>query len=239
VGMPLWLTGGPGGEDAAMQHGYTNSTTRDGGLVRKTYQGPDALHRAKSERLALRLLAGRIPVPVVVDGGDTTSLTMQFVEGEHGQELIDAGKAEHVLRACGGVLARLHAIDVSTVYPGTHAKGLVIRHGDFGPNNVLLSSETLEITAVLDWEFSGPGQAIEDLAWCEWIVRMHHPDVVAAVGVLYDAYGWEPTWSQRHETMIARCLWLQDFSRRWDPAGAGVRQWRDRVAVTAGWTNDQ
>jgi len=146
--------------------GYTNSTTRDGGLVRKTYQGPDALHRAKSERLALRLLAGRIPVPVVVDGGDTTSLTMQFVEGEHGQELIDAGKAEHVLRACGGVLARLHAIDVSTVYPGTHAKGLVIRHGDFGPNNVLLSSETLEITAVLDWEFSGPGQAIEDLAWC-------------------------------------------------------------------------
>jgi aminoglycoside phosphotransferase (APT) family kinase protein len=142
--------------------GYTNSTTRDGGLVRKTYQGPDALHRAKSERLALRLLAGRIPVPVVVDGGDTTSLTMQFVEGEHGQELIDAGKAEHVLRACGGVLARLHAIDVSTVYPGTHAKGLVIRHGDFGPNNVLLSSETLEITAVLDWEFSGPGRAIED-----------------------------------------------------------------------------
>lgn len=221
-----------------MQHGYTNSTTRDGGLVRKTYQGPDALHRAKSERLALRLLAGRIPVPVVVDGGDTTSLTMQFVEGEHGQELIDAGKAEHVLRACGGVLARLHAIDVSTVYPGTYAKGLVIRHGDFGPNNVLLSSETLEITAVLDWEFSGPGQAIEDLAWCEWIVRMTIRTSSPPSASFTTRTAGNP-WSQRHETMIARCLWLQDFSRRWDPAGAGVRQWRDRVAVTAGWTNDQ
>ncbi len=49
--------------------------------------------------------------------------------------------------------------------------GEVIRHGDFGPNNVLLDSATMTVTALLDWEFSTVGPRIDDLAWCEWIVR--------------------------------------------------------------------
>ncbi|WP_461012009.1 phosphotransferase [Streptomyces capparidis] len=47
-------------------------------------------------------------------------------------------------------------------------------HGDFGPNNVLLNPGTFEVTAVVDGEFAHLGDPVEDLAWCEWIVRTHH-----------------------------------------------------------------
>jgi aminoglycoside phosphotransferase (APT) family kinase protein len=35
---------------------------------------------------------------------------------------------------------------------------------------------------VVDWEFAHLGDPVEDLAWCEWIVRMHHPEHVDAPG---------------------------------------------------------
>jgi aminoglycoside phosphotransferase (APT) family kinase protein len=50
-----------------------------------------------------------------------------------------------------------------------------------GPNNVLFDLGTMAVTALLDWEFSGIGEAIDDIAWCEWIVRVHHPDAVSAM----------------------------------------------------------
>jgi len=36
----------------------------------------------------------------------------------------------------------------------------------------------------VDWEWAHAGNPIEDLAWCEWIVRMHHPRDVTALGAL-------------------------------------------------------
>ena len=53
--------------------------------------------------------------------------------------------------------------------------GQVLVHGDYGPQNVLLDPATQEITAVLDWEWAHAGHPVEDIAWCEWIVRMHQP----------------------------------------------------------------
>jgi Phosphotransferase enzyme family len=57
-----------------------------------------------------------------------------------------------------------------------------VHHGDFGPNNILLDPATFTVTAVLDWERAGPRpDPVDDLAWCEWIVRIHHPGDAAAV----------------------------------------------------------
>jgi aminoglycoside phosphotransferase (APT) family kinase protein len=111
----------------------------------------------------------------------------------------------------------------------------VIRHGDFGPNNVLFDPDTMAVTALLDWEFSGIGAAIEDIAWCEWIVRMHHPDAVGALPAFFDAYRSTPPWELRKRVMLSRCRWLEAFCRRWDPHGDGVRQWQARAVATASW----
>jgi aminoglycoside phosphotransferase (APT) family kinase protein len=211
-----------------LRHGYTNRTVGDGRTVVKHYEGPDAAARRDRERQVLTELQGAVPVPPVV-GSDGESLEMGFVAGVQGQELIEAGHASAVLRACGEVLRRIHAVPAP---PGT-----VLVHGDFGPNNVLVDPETFTVTVVVDWEFSRCGDPLADLAWCEWIVRMHHPGEVEAVADFHAAYGKPvPEWPVRHAAMLERCAELREFCERWEPGGAGVRSWEERLAVTAAWT---
>jgi RIO-like serine/threonine protein kinase len=103
-------------------HGYTNQTVRDGVVV-KTHAGPDAPARLDREYRALQLVRDHVPVPPVLDRAPHT-LTLGFVEGRHGQDLITAGHAEPVLAACGSVLHDIYRAGVG--------------HGDFGPQNLLL-----------------------------------------------------------------------------------------------------
>jgi aminoglycoside phosphotransferase len=219
-----------------MPHGYTNRTTRDGFTVIKGYQGPDAAGRCALETAVLRGLAGRLPVPRVVDAG-ADCLRTAFMVGVHGQDLIEAGLAEHVLRACGQMLRRIHSIDPALVLAGGPGQvpGVLV-HGDYGPNNVLLDPAADAITAVLDWEWAHLGRPVEDLAWCEWIVRTHHPEHASALDGLFDAYGSAPSWASRQHAMLARCRAMLRRCERWQPKGDGVRLWRDRLRRTESWT---
>jgi aminoglycoside phosphotransferase (APT) family kinase protein len=222
-----------------MPHSYTNHTTREGPVVTKAYQGPDAARRCEHEAAVLRALAGRLPVPPVLATGDGT-LSLGFMQGVHGQELIDAGRAYLVLRACGQMLRSIHAIDPALAHIDRLALGgqqlpAVLVHGDYGPNNVLLDPAAHEVTAIVDWEWARAGDPVEDLAWCEWIIRMHHPEHVAALGALFDAYGSKPAWSVRREAMLAQCLTLLRLCERWQPSGQAARQWQHRLAVTESW----
>lgn len=217
-----------------MQHGYTNDTERIGETVRKSYQGPEAAERAHAERTALSALEGLIPVPHLV-AVEKSAVVTAFVEGEHGQDLIDAGHARQVLRWCGRVLRRLHALDPALIHAGPRPAG-VIQHGDFGPNNVLFAGADRQVAAVLDWEFCQVGPAIADVAWCEWIVRMHHPEAVDQLMSFFDAYGHYPPWGDRQAEMLRRCAQLEDFARRWDPNGPAVGSWRQRAVVVSRWS---
>lgn len=161
---------------------------------------------------------------------------MELRPGHHGQELIDAGHAGQVLASCGALLRRLHGISPRLLVPGDHPPGVVVWHGDFGPNNVPVDPRDYAVTALLDWEFSGIGPAIGDIAWCEWIVRMHHPTSVASLTAFFDAYGEHPPFVERHRVMVERCQWLETFSRRRHPHGDGARLWQQRTRVTAAWT---
>lgn len=218
-----------------MRHGYTNTTRRMPGAVLKTYVGPDSSLRQANERQALRALVGRYPVPEILDEG-ADSLLLGFLPGQHGQDLIDAGHAEDVLRACGLALRALHSIDITAAFPHSTNPEHVLTHGDFGPNNMLLDPGTFEVTGVLDWEFSAPGDAVMDVAWCEWIVRMHHPAAVTSLLAFHHAYGPVSPWPMRQAAMISRCLWLQDFCKRWAPEGGGAALWQERALITARWT---
>ncbi|GAA2147101.1 phosphotransferase family protein [Glycomyces algeriensis] len=211
-----------------LPHGYTNRTTRDRATVVKHYEGPDAELRLERERLVLTALAGTVPVPPLLGAGEG-ALTLGFVEGAPGQELLDSGDAAEVLRSCGEVLRRIHATT------GALGEGTLV-HGDFGPNNLLLDPVGYAVTAVVDWEFAHLGDPIEDLAWCEWIVRMHHPDRVGALDAFFEGYGASvPDWPLRRAAMVDRCLELREFCRRWDPDGPAVAEWERRAEVTAGW----
>jgi aminoglycoside phosphotransferase (APT) family kinase protein len=222
-----------------LPHGYSNDTTGDGTVVVKRYRGPDAVVRRELERNVLERLQGLVPVPpVLARPGDAPlgQVTLGFVHGAHGQDLLEAGRADEVLQASGRVLARIHRLVVAEVLPGSRARaGTVLVHGDFGPNNLLFDPATSDVVAVLDWEWAHIGRRVEDLAWCEWIVRMHHPRQVGALDSFFTAYGARPEWVERQAAMLARCQELIEVCQSRDPGGDGVRLWQARATVTAGW----
>jgi aminoglycoside phosphotransferase len=218
-----------------LKHGYTNRTVGDGAIVEKTYEGPDAELRLRREHALLTRLQGQLPVPPV-RAATAATLTLGFVAGVPGQELLDAGQAAAVLTSCGELLHRIHKTAPSVLTVGAHSAGKVLVHGDFGPNNMLLDPDTFKVTAVVDWEFAHLGDPVEDLAWCEWIVRMHHPEHRHTLGHFFRAYGGEvPPWPVRRAAMLTRCEALRQFCDRWEPNGPGVRQWQNRATAVAGW----
>ncbi|WP_329342841.1 phosphotransferase [Streptomyces sp. NBC_00663] len=219
-----------------LKHGYTNRTATDGTVVAKTYEGPGADLRLRGERLLLERLQGRLPVPPV-RAADARTLTLGLMAGVPGQELLEEQPAA-VLAGCGEMLRRIHATppDVLAGDGGEAAAGGVLVHGDFGPQNVLLDPGTFAVTAVVDWEFAHVGDPVEDLAWCEWIVRMHHPHHRHHLPAFFRAYAAQvPPWPVRRRAMLDRCEALRRFCAREEPDGPGVRLWRERTTLTSGW----
>lgn len=183
----------------------------------------------------LAVVSGVIPVPAVLATGPGW-LRMATMPGTHGQDLIDAGLARQVLTACGRTLRRLHDLDPpAALSEGNGASGAVLVHGDFGPNNVLLDGSGAEVTAVLDWEWAHLGDPVEDLAWCEFIVRMHHPAAAPAVNDFFAAYGSLPAWTATQHEILRRCRELADWCELWQPGGDGVREWERRAALVQSW----
>lgn len=88
--------------------------------------------------------------------------------------------------------------------------------------NVLLDPATLEVAAVPDWEWAHPSEPVEDLAWCEWIIRTHHRGLVDLQSLFFDAYGGPiPAWPDRQQFLADRCRSLLDLCRRLEPGGPG------------------
>ncbi len=216
----------------ALRHGYTNDSRTDGETVVKRYVGPLGPARRRTEREVLTRLPAGLPVPRPL-GAPPGALVMPHLPGVPGQELVDAGHAAAVLHACGVLLRRVQQIDVRQILPG--AAGVLV-HGDFGPNNMLLDPDTFEVTGLVDWEWAHPGDPIEDLAWCEWIIRMHHPGCAGALGHLFAGYRSRPPWPARQAAAAARCDQLATMLHAGPDAEARARHWQHRAEVTRSWT---
>jgi aminoglycoside phosphotransferase len=220
-----------------MTHGYTHLTSRTGDVVTKQYRGPDAATGCAREVAALHAVAGVLPVPRVIATGPAW-LQTTLAAGVHGQDLISAGLAGSVLAACGRMLRKIHQLPVPAALSAPAlAPGAVLVHGDYGPNNVLLDPDAHDVTAVLDWEWAHAGDPIDDLAWCEFIIRLHHPADIWALAGFYESYGSRPAWPELHAGIIDRCHSMLDFCRRWQPDGAGVASWTQRLATVRTWTH--
>jgi tRNA A-37 threonylcarbamoyl transferase component Bud32 len=201
-----------------LRHGYTNSTTGDGKTVVKRYLGVDWQNRRTTEASMLLLLPDDFPAPALIDLSGPT-LTMGFLPGVQGQELIEAGDAVPVLRSCGEMLRRVQALGLATP---------VLVHGDYGPQNMLFDPDTFAVTAVLDWEWAHGGDPIEDLAWAEWIVRTHHPSEVGALDALFEGYGGRPAFGERRTAALVKCRQMRER-----PGAGSV--WQRRIEATAAW----
>lgn len=220
-----------------LQGGYLNAVVAEAGTVIKRYTGIDAADRRRLEQNVLRSLADEFEVPSVLPGGDERTLRLEFVDGENGQQLIRQGHAESVLELCGVALRRLQALDVQSRAGILRGSGSVIVHGDFGPQNILISRTEAEVTAVLDWEFSHLGDPIEDLAWAEWIVRRHHKDALDALPALFSGYGVTPRWRARKEAMVQVMERMTSFAVE-NNAARDVGLWNERLTELLAWGED-
>jgi tRNA A-37 threonylcarbamoyl transferase component Bud32 len=232
-----WVTSGAvQPENDRLPHGYTNRTRLVGasGIVEKAFEGRDAVVRLRREAACLRRVAAVLPVPAIVDVDEQQHvLRTRWIEGTPGQSLMRSGSPRSVLTAAGSLLRRLQRDASSRLAPALEGEGAVAVHGDFGPQNLLVGAHG-EVVALVDWEFAHLGDATEDLAWAEWIVRMHHAEAVEALDALFTAYGARPPWRTRHEAMVAHC---ERIRRRCQTEGLddAHAMWGRRVDATARW----
>lgn len=165
-----------------MRHGYTNHTVSDGRVVVKTYVGPDRATRQEREERALRSLAGVLPVSELLDSVPGTTTTA-FVAGMPAQDAFAAGGAAEVFTACGRLLRRVQSVDPRHVFDDVDDAAAVLVHNDFGPNNIVMTADLTEARLLCDWEWSTTGNRTTGLAWAEFIIRLHHPESVPALGL--------------------------------------------------------
>jgi Ser/Thr protein kinase RdoA (MazF antagonist) len=223
-------------EGDRLPQGYTNRTRRvpGTGIVEKVYEGRDARTRLHREAECLRLVASVLPVPAVVEQDEHRGvLRMEWIAGTPGQQLLRSGSPRAVLAATGSLLRQLQTEATSVLAAVLEGAGPVAVHGDFGPHNLLFGADD-EVVALLDWEFAYTGSALDDLAWAEWIVRMHHAEAIDALDELFDAYGTRPRWEARRKAMLVHCervRWRCESEGRVEPAAT----WRGRLETTEQW----
>jgi tRNA A-37 threonylcarbamoyl transferase component Bud32 len=220
-----------------LPHGYTNFTRLTNGYVEKTYDGARRWANATRELACLVALRDHLPIAAVVDQDlSIPRLTLSLLPGRHGQDLLDEGHTSQVLRLVGETLDRLQRVAADSIH-GLAGTGPVIVHGDFGPQNMLFDLGAGRVTGVVDWESAHLGSRVEDLAWTEWIVRMHHPAAIDALDDLFAATAPRPSWSDRQTAMIRQ---IRDLVAYCDSTGMheSAADWRDRLRRTEGWTGE-
>jgi hypothetical protein len=218
----------------SLPHSYTNHTGLSGGLVVKSYQGPEAARRCSREAAALSALTRVLPVPTLI-GAAGTVLRMSLMPGVHGQDLIATGLAPAVLRACGEMLKEIQSVNPLAVFSEVSSDTVLV-HGDYGPNNLLFDAEAQHVVAIVDWEWVHAGDPVEDLAWCEWIIRMHHGDCVGAIDELFDGYGHRPGWEARHKAMMTKCQYHLRMSESHGRDTERASRWHGFLDVTSNWS---
>lgn len=129
-----------------------------------------------------------------------------------------------------------------------HERGAVFLHGDFGLHNLLIDSpvngiSTLKsggaglVSTVLDWELSGWGNPVTDLAWLAWALwfRRLPPEVWGGVVSAYGSWaitalGWN------HEAVTTAILsQMAILIVRTEPESAVRDIWVDRARALDGF----
>lgn len=213
-----------------LPHGYSNATRRVGRLIEKRHLGPSRHEAAVREAQVLALVRDLVPAPRVLSFDPSQPLLrLEVLEGVNGQGLLDLGHAPRILEHCGRLVRAISAVRPRAVrLPG---EGSSLIHGEFGPQNLLCSADAERVLGIVDWEWARLGSPIEDLAWAEWIVRIHHPDRVDALPSLFKGFGAEPSWQERREAMLVNAYRARERAVSRGNAEV-IASWDDRIERT-------
>jgi tRNA A-37 threonylcarbamoyl transferase component Bud32 len=213
-----------------LRYGYTNSTRLENRVVVKTYSGADSQNRFLTELVMYQQLQDMPFMPELV-GYDKDALTIstRYVESRHAQDLLEE-HCDIVPFSLGKLARELQLVKVDAIAGSKRNEPDVLVHGDFGPQNLLFAPESFSERYLVDWEWAHFGDRFEDIAWAEWIIRMHYDSNQQMIASLYKGFGLVPPWETRHELMIRKCENILDFAKRDDDNTQAISMWIDRVA---------
>lgn len=212
-----------------LPYGYTNSTRLENRIVVKTYSGADSQSRFLTELVMYQQLQNMPFMPELVGyDKDALTISMRYVESRHAQDLLEE-YCDIVLFSLGKLARELQLVKIDTIVESKRNAPDVLVHGDFGPQNLLFAPESFSEPYLVDWEWAHFGDRFEDIAWAEWIIRMHYDSNQQMIASLYKGFGIVPLWEARRELMIRKCEKILDFAKRDDNTQA-ISTWIDRVA---------
>ena len=211
-----------------LPHGYTNNTYLVDKTVRKTYSGADAQNRFYTELTIYQKLQDESFMPQLLHYNEETfTIATRYIDTQHGQDLLK----EHPIQvpfALGELAKQLQTVQLDAIGKQKRKKGQVLVHGDFGPQNVLFGQTSTSKPYLVDWEWAHFGDEYEDVAWAEWIIRMHYNANQQMLKSLHDGFGMVPPWKIRHSAMLRNCERILDFAKR-DGNMAAISIWEARV----------
>lgn len=119
------------------------------------------------------------------------------------------------------------------------ARPVVVSHGDFGPQNVLIHAG--RVSGLLDYEDARLADPLLDVVWWAWIVRAHTPEAFPRSwpGFLSAARidATEPGFRARATALIiCRLLETAEYFRLNQPEK--FLSWADRIGTTLAWPAD-
>lgn len=164
--------------EEVLHGGNTSVVVRVGDTVRRT---PGPWNRAVHALLAHLHAAGFDGAPAVLDFDDQGRESLGYVAGEVG--LLSPGhplppwfRTDDACMAVGGWLRRFHDAQRGfapdprlpwRMQPGRPlTDGEVVVHHDAAPYNTIRRPDGA--VSVIDWDFCGPGDPLEDLAFAAW-----------------------------------------------------------------------
>jgi hypothetical protein len=197
-------------EDGATASGSVTTVQRVGDTIRRpTGHWTPAVH----ELLHFLEAAGFAGAPRVLGIDEQKREVLSFMPGETAlRPWPFALLTNEGIAAVARFLRRYHAA-VAAFTPSANAQwyvpdarweaGQIIRHGDFGPWNMIWQGD--ELVGVIDWDFAEPGFPLEDVAQMAWYLAPlrgdahfaeagfeHVPDVKERLRVMCAAYGASP-----------------------------------------------
>ena len=159
-----------------LRHGYTNRTVGDGPGRTQDLRGTGRRAAARTGAGRADPAAGRVPLPPV--------RAVRRTDARAGVRRRRARRGPHRGRARdrGAACVRDGTARDPTASTRTPGGGCSCTATTARTTCSSRPRTAPRVTAVLDWEFAHLGDPVEDLAWCEWLVRTHHPEHVGALG---------------------------------------------------------
>jgi aminoglycoside phosphotransferase (APT) family kinase protein len=115
--------------------------------------------------------------------------------------------------------------------------GVALVHGDSGLHNTMWDDRDTKahLASLIDWEWSGWGNPLTDIAWLWWTMRFRHlPTVVFETAV--ETYGREALvamgWNEENVIQVVRAHMAQILLRT-EPGSAGFDEWLKRESKLA------